>query len=239
LKDTFNDISRQIFYDVAQKDEQDVDIVLSNKKDFPYFVSKSRLIAILPIPRLVEEKFYLQGFIFDDYEKQKLGLWSFYLASIYHMGAHVAISNFDIYKGWSQAKTPEYAQKVIDFIEDFRVECYLKENFSAPAQIIEDLDSKYVSYFQGVFSKDGTAKRKFSSFYRDDDSEKFPDVKARILEEINDSTNLIECAEFVYENRQLLNQFILPYHDRVNEYTSSEIFKPIKFNPSADFEKNM
>ena len=237
MKDTFNDISRQIFYDVSQKDEQDVDLVLSNKKDFPYFVTKPRLIAVLPIPRLIEEKFYLQGFIFDDYEKQKLGLWSFYLASIYHMGAHIAISNFDIYKNWSQAKTPEYAQKVIDFIEDFRGEYYLKENFHAAAQIIDDLDSKYDTYFKGIFSEDDTAKRKFSSFYRVVENEKFLDVKEKILENINDSSNLIECAEFVYENRQLLNQFILPYHDRVNEYVSSEIFKPIKFNPSTDFEK--
>ena len=45
MKDTLNDISRQIFYDVAKKDEQDVDLILSNKKDFPYFITKPHLMA--------------------------------------------------------------------------------------------------------------------------------------------------------------------------------------------------
>jgi hypothetical protein len=47
LKDTFNDVTRHIFYDVAQKDERDVDVVLSNKKDFPYFITRERIAAIL------------------------------------------------------------------------------------------------------------------------------------------------------------------------------------------------
>ncbi len=152
MRDSFNDITRHIFYDVAQKDEQDIDIVLSNKKDFPYFITKERIVAILTIPRLINEKFFLHGFTFDDYEHQSGGLWSLYLASIYHLGAHVAISNFDMYKGWNQTKTQEYATNVIDFIEDFRVECYLKDNFPGPAQIIEELDSKYYAYFKKIIS---------------------------------------------------------------------------------------
>jgi len=129
LKDRFSDISRQIFYDVAQKDEEDVDFILTNKKDFPYFLKKPGSVVAIPIPRLINEKFYLHGFVFDNYEKQSLGLWSLYLASIYHMGAHIAISDFEIYKNWRLTKTKEHATKVIDFIEDFRAECYLKENF--------------------------------------------------------------------------------------------------------------
>jgi len=161
LRESFNDVTRQIFYDVAQKDQTDVDIVLSNKKDFPYFVTKHRIAAILPIPRLINERFFLQGFTFDDYERQSEALWSLYLATVYHLGGHVAISNFDIYKGWSQTKTQEYAQNAIDFIEDFRVECYLKENFPAPAQIIEELDKKYYAYFKKIFSgEDDSAKKK-------------------------------------------------------------------------------
>jgi len=64
LKDTFNDISRQIFYEVAKKDEENVDFILSNKNDFPYFITKPRLMAVISTPTLVEEKFYFQGFIF-------------------------------------------------------------------------------------------------------------------------------------------------------------------------------
>jgi len=198
LKDSFNDVTRHIFYDVAQKDEQDVDIVLSNKKDFPYFVTRERIAAILPIPRLINERFFLQGFTFNDYEHQSEGLWSLYLASVYHLGAHVAISNFDMYKGWSQTKTQEYATTVIDFIEDFRVECYLRDNFPAPAQIIEELDSKYYAYFKKLFSgQDDSARKRFSEVFDADEGDILTQIKRKILEDINDSANLLECAEIV------------------------------------------
>ena len=238
MKDSFNDITRHIFYDVAQKDEQDVDIVLSNKKDFPYFVTRERIVAILTIPRLINERFFLHGFAFNDYEHQKEGLWSLYLASVYHLGAHVAISNFDIYKGWSQTKTQEHATNVIDFIEDFRVECYLKDNFPASAQIIEELDLKYYAYFKKLFSgQDDSAKKRFSDAFNADEVDVLTQIKKKILDDINDSDNLLECAEIVYENRHLLNPLVLPYRDRINEYTSSEIFQPIKFEPRDDFKK--
>ena len=238
MKDSFNDVTRHIFYDVAQKDERDVDVVLSNKKDFPYFITRERIAAILPIPRLINERFFLQGFTFDDYEHQNEGLWSLYLASVYHLGAHVAISNFDMYKGWSQAKTQEYATNVIDFIEDFRVECYLRDNFPAPSQIIEELDSKYYAYFKKLFSgQDDSARKRFSQVYDADEGDVLSQIKRNILEDINDSDNLLECAEIVYENRHLLNPLVLPYRDRLNEFTSSEIFQPIKFEPRDDFQK--
>ena len=170
MKDTFNDISRQTFYEVAKKDEENVDFILSNKKDFPYFITKPRLMAVVPTPKLVEEKFYFQGFIFDQYEKQSSGLWSLYLASIYHMGAHVAVSNFDIYKDWKQTKTQEHATKVIDFIEDCRAESYLKENFSSASKVIGELDSKYNTYFQNIFSDSNVGKNKFSKFFLPDEN---------------------------------------------------------------------
>ena len=238
MRDTFNDVTRQIFYDVAQKDQQDIDIVLSNKKDFPYFITKERTVAVIPIPRLINERFYLQGFTFNNYENQKEGLWSMYLTSVYHLGAHIAVSNFDMYKGWCQTKTQEYATKVIDFIEDFRVECYLKENFPVPSQIIEELDSKYYAYFKKLFSgQDDSAKKRFSSLYHADATDVLTQIKNKILENINDSGNLLECAEIIYENRHLLNPLTLPYRDRLNEFTSSEIFQPIKFEPRDDFQK--
>ncbi|HET6517912.1 MAG TPA: vWA domain-containing protein [Nitrosopumilaceae archaeon] len=238
MKDTFNDITRQIFYDVAQKDQRDVDIVLSNKKDFPYFINKERMVAVIPIPRLINERFFLQGFTFNDYENQQEVLWSQYLASVYHLGAHIAISNFDLYKGWTRTKTQEYATKVIDFIEDFRAECYLKENFPAPAQIIEDLDQKYYAYFKKIFSgKDDSAKKRFSDAFNAGEGNVLSQIKNKLLENINDSENLLECAEITYENRHLLNPLVLPYRDRIDEFNSSEIFQPISFKPQGDFQK--
>jgi len=237
LKDTFNDISRQIFYEVAKKDEENVDFILSNKKDFPYFITKPRLMVVVSTPKLVEEKFYFQGFIFDQYEKQSSGLWSLYLASIYHMGAHVAVSNFDIYKDWKQTKTQEHATKVINFIEDCRAESYLKENFSSAAKVIEELDSKYNTYFQNIFSDSNVGKNNFSKFFLPDENKIILSIKEKIVANINDSSNLIEYANLLYENRHLLNSVTLPYHDHVNEFLSSKIFKPIKFEPFNDFQK--
>ena len=63
------------------------------------------------------------------------------------------------------------------------------------------------------------------------------EIKNKILENINDADNLLECANLTYENRHLLNPLVLPYRDRVNEFTSSEIFKPEKFKPEGDFRK--
>ncbi len=237
MSDSFGDISRQTFYDVAKKDELDVDFILTNKKDFPYFLTKPRLAVVIPIPRLVEEKIYLQSFVFDDLQKQSLALWSLYLASIYHVGAHVAISNFEIYKNWSQNKTQELAQRAIDFVEDLRIENYLKQYFPQSAQNIIELDSKYNAYFQKIFSSDNVSKKKFLDFYLPNGNKKLTEIKEKIIENNNDSSNLIECADIIYKNRYLLNPFILPYHDQLNKAVSLQIFKPIKFNPVNSFQK--
>jgi len=61
---------------------------------------------------------------------------------------------------------------VVDFIEDTRAESYLKENFSSAAKVIEELDTKYITYFQNIFSDSNGGKNKFSKFFLPDENKR-------------------------------------------------------------------
>lgn len=236
MNDTLSDVSRQIFYQVAQKDEGDVDFQVSFKQEFPAFFTKPRIKAVVSLPKLQNEKHYLQGFVFDDYEKLWPTMWALYLASIYHLGAHAAVSNFQIYDKWRKNKTAEHSTRVINFIEDLRVNQYLQEKFTKSYQNITEIDSKYSTFFENFYSDNASnTKQRFSKFFHLDESTKVDDVKQKIIEKINDSSNLIECADILYETRSVLKPFILPYHDHSNYYKNLQNLNPIIIKPTRKF----
>ena len=61
---------------------------------------------------------------------------------------------------------------MVDFIEDTRAESYLKENFSSAVKVIEELDIKYNTYFQNIFSDSNNGKNKFSKFFLPDENKR-------------------------------------------------------------------
>ena len=69
-------------------------------------------------------------------------MWSLFLATVYHLAAHVAVSDFSLYNNWVKNKTPKIFWKVIDFIEDDAVERYLSSTNPDVLEILSEISHK-------------------------------------------------------------------------------------------------
>ena len=125
MQQTFLDIIYKIFYDTAQRDFKDVRLLLSEKFFFPSIQFEPKIEVKIPIPKKTNNGITYSGYFFKDSPQELITVWSFFLATVYHLAAHIAVSNYSLYDKWTKNKTPRVFWRVIDFIEDTAVERYL------------------------------------------------------------------------------------------------------------------
>ena len=118
MQQTFLDLIYKIFYDTAQRDFKDVRLLLSEKYFFPSIEYEPNIEVKIPIPKSTENGIVYCGNLFNDSYEGLSTVWSIFLATVYHMAGHVAVSDYSLYEEWKKNKTPKIFWKVIDFIED-------------------------------------------------------------------------------------------------------------------------
>ena len=125
MQQTFLDIVYKIFYETAQRDFKDVRLLLSEKYFFTSIKFEPNIEVKIPIPKSTSNGIVFCGNLFNDSSEGLHAVWSMFLATLYHMAAHVAVSDYSLYDEWKKQKTPSIYWHVIDFIEDNSVERYL------------------------------------------------------------------------------------------------------------------
>jgi len=128
LQQTFLDIIYKIFYDTAQRDFKDVRLLLSEKYFFPSIEFEPNIEIRIPLPKNTDNGIGYCGYLFGDSAEDLNSVWSLFLSTVYHMAAHVAVTDYSLYNNWKKNKTPKISWRVIDFIEDNSVEKYLNSN---------------------------------------------------------------------------------------------------------------
>src|SRR5689334_21079011 len=121
----FFELVYDIFYKFAQTTPENIGFKFSRKTLYPIIEFLPELQVVIPLPKKQEESYVFEGMVFNDTENGRKSLWSLFLATLYHMAAHAAISDYKIYDKWRKNKTEEFCHKVIDFIEDVSVEKYI------------------------------------------------------------------------------------------------------------------
>jgi hypothetical protein len=113
-----------------------VKILVRNNVDFPILGREGNVhIICLPEPRKINSSsLFFEGMIFDlNNEIDKKLLLSLFRSSVYHLSAHVAVSNFDLYREWAKKKNVHVATFVASLLEDVEATCYLQKYWSAAA----------------------------------------------------------------------------------------------------------
>lgn len=235
---TFFEYVYDLFYEAAKSNPEDVSFVLSRKIQYPVMNFAPKIEISMPLPKLQNDKYVFEGMVFENTDKGRYGLWGLFLASVYHLAAHVAVSEYSFYKQWSERKTEDIYSRVVDFIEDIVVERYIFHTYPEVWKNIENINSIIL---RKNSSQASIKQDCIQSYFSERDKNKIEKIKQEILQKRigkEHKESILPCVDMLYKNRDLLPQNILPYHERHrNEQTLEIEKKGIRFEPHGVFEE--
>lgn len=204
MQQTFLDIIYKIFYDTAQRDFKDVRLLLSEKYFFPSIEFEPNIEVKIPIPKSTENGISYCGYIFDNSSEGLNSVWGLFLATVYHMAGHVAVSDYSIYQNWKKGKTPIVSWKVIDFIEDSVVERYLSSINPDAWENITRIMKKY-SNFPNKVKKQSQLGLKLGTDLINSIKDEMKDEPFQSLS-IQHKNNLLSWASKLYKHKIILTE---------------------------------
>lgn len=240
-KRTFSGYANSIFYEFAQKKPGSVNLIFSRAINYPVIHRRREAVILMPLPRIKENTILFEGLEFENVPEEREVLWALFLASIYHLGAHAAVSDYGTYENWTMKKTIETCNKVIDFIEDSFVEDYISRDMLISKNLSEiknevakmdenrskDISQKSVPWI--CSSKDRHLMNKLSSEIMNSEG-----VPTRGM-------GLLKVADALYGNRHLLPKRTLPYCEQDGNSTSIIGYKKncLRFNLDEEFKETI
>ena len=238
MQQTFLDIIYKIFYDTAQRDFKDVRLLLSEKFSFPSIEFEPKIEIKIPIPKKTNGGVIYSGYFFRDSSEELTSAWGLFLATVYHLAAHVAVSDYSLYNNWAKNKTPRIFWKVIDFIEDEAVERYL---LSTNTDIWNNLSEIKKSYER--YHKDDIIK---SQYVLKIGSKKLNSIRQEMSNESllhfdkEHENHILGWASELYKNHQVLNEKSPFYYEQHNSNQSLILKKnKIESFPSGKFQSTI
>jgi Mg-chelatase subunit ChlD len=170
----------------------------------------------IPMPKLIQGLQTIQGNAFVENENSQETIFTLYFASICHAAGHAKVTDFKKYKEWMKGKNKKRAYETFEFIEDIKVNEFLKNNF--PEYYSEM--TKIEEFFNIINDKKEFKNHKKHS--KKIFSEKFVgnikkirmELKERIINlDSKDNEQLIKIADTIYESSNILSDQRLPYAD--------------------------
>ena len=215
--DSFYDTVYKIFYKFSQTSPQQVPLILSKNTIYPVLELNPTLKITVPLPVLVNEKYIFEGMIFEDSDESRKSLWTLFLSTIYHLAAHAAVSDYEIYHDWKKNETVYLRWQVIDFIEDVKAQKYLEKNdedvwknhMAVNTSLLENIEKENLQH---------TSNKKEKLYKFEEDKNKINEIKIEILSSKDETgTEILSIADFLYANRKLLERILLPNMERHKE----------------------
>ena len=244
MKRNFLDFVSHIFYETAKKNPEDEIFLVSKNIQYPTLSFTPQPQVIIPLPRALNEKYVFEGLLFEKTESGRRNLWSFFLASVYHLAAHTAMSQYSIYDNWRKNKTQEICWQVIDFIEDVSADKYLSVVNADASDNIKNINATLINKHKiNNVTSQSSIRNKFSILYLVDDQKRIDAIKEEISstrDRADHMQGMISCADMLYNNREFLPQYILPYreHHNAQETIKSEKIK-VDFQLHGFFEEDV
>lgn len=226
MANTFLEQVFEIFYKTSTKQPADVSLSLSDRISYPMLNFSSPFEIVLPLPKVQEDKYLFEGFLFENTDEGRQKMWFLFLSSIYHLAAHSAVSDYSLYEKWCKNKTHEICWQVIDFIEDAVVEKYLSAAIPEVWNCIQKINHNLIN--SSKRHQDYVNQHGFSQFYLRVNQDKIEAIKKQILvtrDEVDHAKTLLECADLLYKNKILLPNLILPYVEHHNYMNTLQIPK--------------
>ena len=237
MRKTLFEISNSVFYQVAQSTIDEINFRTSDKIEFPIIEKTPKCHVTVPKPKKQGEVCFFEGCVFEKYDEDYETIWSLYLATVSHIAAHAKISDYTKYEKWMKNKTFEKCQRVIDFVEDVRVEEYLKklfpdtwQNMELIKKIFDDLDDEKISIHLN--------EKFYNSFCAN---------KSNVIQKLREKLSCVDdfkvdeiasYLDFLYKNQNILPKNSLPYcihHDY--GYSKNDLIKNVRIQPQGEFAR--
>ncbi|MDE1767548.1 MAG: hypothetical protein KGI27_14940, partial [Thaumarchaeota archaeon] len=159
----------------------------------------------------------------------------------YHLAAHAAVSKYNTYEKWMKNKTSEICVGVMDFIEDSIVEKYISSANPQVWKNMSEINDKLVILEDCASKVDNSYKMMVPDACSAMDRDMLNKIKSSIGQieyGIDYESRVLEIADLLYKNRQLLPKTILPYceHDDVKNIISPKK-NIIKFELDDEFKE--
>jgi hypothetical protein len=193
-----------LFYKFSNTQPGEVNFTFSREIIAPILTTGPELQITMPLPKKIEENYSIFGMLFDDSEKGQISMWSLFLAMLYHLAAHVAISDYSYYDVWRKNKTDELVWKVIDFIEDTRIKKYIMSMGGEIWNNVETIESI-------LSNKQKTGKKQISkinpTFREVVNQRELELIKNQIFtSKENVGKTILSAADFLYKNSHLIKE---------------------------------
>ena len=234
MQQTFLDIIYKIFYETARRDFKDVRLLLSERFSSPSITFEPNVEVKIPIPKKTEYGIVYSGYLFKYSPEEMVTAWSFFLATVYHLAAHVAVSDYSVYDEWIKDKTPRLAWKVINFIEDYSVDRYLLDANPDVSTNLSKIKNAFLKYDKLDKNKSKFALKIGSTTMISIQNE----MNQVVLQSFDDQSksNKIQWATELYKNRFLFSEET-PFYFEQHSFQPSLILRhnKIKFSPIGKY----
>jgi len=209
-------IAHELFFEICGKKPIDIDTFFLEQQYFPQIDYEPRMTIFFPMPRAIQGLETIQGCAFSDLETYQSTIFSLFLASVCHAAGHAKVTDFKKYKKWMKNKNKKRAYETFEFIEDIRVNEFLKNGFPEYFSEIK----KIQDYFTSINEKNElgnikkNSKKVFSDRFvsnikikRNGLQEKIKNLNEENVEEF------IKIADEIYESSNIISDFRLPFAD--------------------------
>ncbi|MGI0073787.1 MAG: vWA domain-containing protein [Nitrosotalea sp.] len=214
-EENFYDCAYRLFYEFSNTKPEQAGLTFSKKTIYPLLQTKPYLKMTIPLPKRIGEDYVFEGLLFENSDEGRKNLWALFLATLYHLAAHAAISDYQNYEDWRKNKNEDSCWLVIDFMEDIRIQQYIEHSDPDISKNIHDMESKLENNSKKE-NYDSQNVRKHKSYRQDEDARILEYIKTRILESRDENKKeLVDIANLTYGNRNLLQPVSLPnreYH---------------------------
>lgn len=239
MKENIQEIAHELFFEICEKKPFDIDIFFLEQQYFPQIDYEPRMTVYLPIPRNIQGMETIQGCIFSNLENYSSVIFSLFLASVYHAAGHAKVTDFKKYKKWMEGKNKKRAYETFEFIEDIRVNEFLKNKF--PEYFTEIY--KIQEFFSDIYEKKEhenvkkSSKKVFSSRFISDIKIKREQLQKKILDLNSDqSEEFIKIADEIYDSSNILSDNTLPFADHYSHPKRIEKWiENVKIHPKGEF----
>jgi len=216
LKENIQEVAHQLFFEICERKSMSIDMFFLDLLNFPKIDYEPRMTVYIPVPRIVQGMQTIQGSAFIDSETAQQTIFAMFFASVCHAAGHAKVTDFKKYKDWMKEKNKKRAYETFEFIEDIRVNEFLRNNF--PEYYSEMI--KIEEFFNNINEKNQLAdikkhaKKIFSNKFVTDIKIRREELKEKILKlDSEDKEKFVQIADIIYESSNILTDQRLPYAD--------------------------
>ncbi len=214
MKETIQDLAHQIFFEICEKNPAEIDMFFLDQINFPRIDYEPRMTVTLPVPKEVHGIQAIQGNAFLNLEESQQTIFTLFFASVCHAAGHAKVTDFKKYKKWMEGKNKKRRYETMEFIEDIRVNEFLKNKFPEYHSEI----TKIEKFFDDINEKNEKqdmkkhTKKVFSKNFLQHIKKERNELKKKILKlDSEDKEKFTHIADIIYESSNILTDQRRPF----------------------------